>query len=946
MAEFRGYLYAATGRDMILRSTNGAPGSFQKIRVTKNNTKYYTPNPTEKDGEGDYTTQIYCLCPYAAPGKEAVLYAGTNLNGAVYQTTDGENWRDAFSTGEDRIHALCEFKSRLYAGTSSQGKVYAYDGTQWNNVGSLSEVAVTCFGEFKGRLYAGTYPSGLIFSTPDGFTWEEMIATGQNFVQCFKEFKGALYAGTSSPKGVRIVKTENGRDWVTVYESSRELNLYCLEIFENTLYAGTGNSGRILKSQDGKEWVTAYAGDMEGIRAFTVFGDYLFAATENKGALLRSTFDMARIPEITDLKAERLTSSSALLTWTTDISATSEVHYGEKGLAADLRRVITDKNMTLRHRIHLTDLKAETEYEFKAASCYRTSSLSVSESSTFITAPVMPPSITSPTHPKQDKWEKQANIEIQLHPETHLSGYYHLMDQSPNTVPAPPAAAYTEERRVALPSASQGTWYFHVVGVDEAGNIGTRASHYRINLDTQAAPPPKVTSSTHPEQDKWFADPTPVISWEAPEDLSGVRGYFIKTDHEPTTVPGPGNGDFTSDTRQTLGPLEDGVWYIHVATQDEAGNVGVEAAHYPVKIDTKALAPTLSSHSHPQQEQWYPTNKVEMTIAQPHDLSGVDGYYYCIDREPQTLPDPETATWTYRGTISFTELKDGVWFVHVRTKDKAGNLSPQAAHYKVCLDTLALPPKVTSASHGETERWYRDRRVVIEWEDPFEHSGIEGYYYNIDRKADTVPNDKTSLFTTQRSVSFEVTDDGLWYFHINTKDKAGNVDWKAVHYPIHVDTEVAKPFITSSSHPDAEQWYSKPRVYFKLVAPDDLSGVTGFYYVFSENFKAVPDPKTAIFTDQNELILDIPRDGVHTLSVICQDAAGNTGKDPAVYTVRLDTAGGASGAFFSQPFQPGQVVFRQTGGTDLERPAPTFLASRVITWFPTRKKPGRPITLT
>ena len=320
--------------------------------------------------------------------------------------------------------------------------------------------------------------------------------------------------------------------------------------------------------------------------------------------------------------------------------------------------------------------------------------------------------------------------------------------------------------------------------------------------------------------------------------------------------------------------------------------MGVEAAHLALKIDTKALAPALSSTTHPQQEQWYPVNQVEILIQPPSDLSGVEGYYYLLDREPLTLPQPDSALYTLKPQLLFKELADGIWYVHARTKDLAGNLSPQAAHYKICLDTLASPPKVASSTHGETARWYRNRRVEIQWEDPFDHSGIEGYYYNIDRKADTVPNDQNSLFTTQRFVSFEVTDDGLWYFHITTKDKAGNVDWKAVHYPVHVDSEVARPFITSETHPDPEQWTSTPKALFKLTAPDDLSGVTGFFYLFGEDPKPLPEPEKAVFTDKNELALEIPHDGVFTLAVVAQDAAGNVGKDPALYRVRLDTSAG------------------------------------------------------
>ena len=86
---------------------------------------------------------------------------------------------------------------------------------------------------------------------------------------------------------------------------------------------------------------------------------------------------------------------------------------------------------------------------------------------------------------------------------------------------------------------------------------------------------------------------------------------------------------------------------------------------------------------------------------------------------------------------------------HARTKDRAGNLSPQAGHFKVAIDTLAAPPKVSSPTHSEDGRWYKDRRVAVQWEDPFDHSGVEGFYYNIDRKSDTIPNDKNSLFTNR-----------------------------------------------------------------------------------------------------------------------------------------------------------------------------------------------------
>ena len=235
---------------------------------------------------------------------------------------------------------------------------------------------------------------------------------------------------------------------------------------------------------------------------------------------------MARIPVLSELKVEKLSSSTALLTWTTDISATSEVHYGEKKNSTDLRKVVTDKGLELRHRVHLTDLKAETEYEFKAVSAYRSSSLSVTETSQFKTPPVAPPALSSPTHPGAGPVGKKREPRDLVNPSQSLAGFYYLLNHYPGTIPAPPEASYTEEKRVAQDSLAQGNWYFHAVGVDEAGNIGTQASHYRLQIDTEAAPPLELKSSTHPDPDQWVANPNSGGFVENPRGSFGGKGFL------------------------------------------------------------------------------------------------------------------------------------------------------------------------------------------------------------------------------------------------------------------------------------------------------------------------------------------------------------------------------------------------------------------------------------
>ncbi|HET9870681.1 MAG TPA: hypothetical protein VFR02_09330, partial [bacterium] len=387
----------------------------------------------------------------------------------------------------------------------------------------------------------------------------------------------------------------------------------------------------------------------------------------------------------------------------------------------------------------------------------------------------------------------------------------------------------------------------------------------------------------------WTPNPTPVLSWEPPEDLSGVKGYFVKVDREPGTLPGPTVGDFTEATRLTLGPLEDGLWYAHVSTQDKAGNLGQQAAHYALRIDTQALPPGIASPSHPKPGEWYRSKDLQVELTEPHELSGVEGYYFTLDQDPTALPNPDGSQWTTKARFTVHDVEDGAWFLHVRTKDQAGNLSNQASHFKVCVDTTAQPPLLSSPSHPEPQRWYAQRKVRLQWEDPLDHSGVEGYFFLLDKRPDTLPIRQNATFTDKREIVLEVSDDGQWYFHLATQDKAGNLDAKGAHYSLKVDTTAGTPLIRSVSHPDEGRWYAKTRVSFKFHPPADPSGITGYYYTFSEDEKALPDPKTSAFTDQTELELDAPRDGVHVLSLICQDAAGNVSAQPARCRVKVDT---------------------------------------------------------
>ena len=99
------------------------------------------------------------------------------------------------------------------------------------------------------------------------------------------------------------------------------------------------------------------------------------------------------------------------------------------------------------------------------------------------------------------------------------------------------------------------------------------------------APSPKapakidISSSTHPDENKWYSGSTVKFSWELARDITGVSILF---DQEPASDPGP-LSDGLFDTK-TYTSISDGIWYLHLKLRNEYGWGTIE--HFRVQIDT------------------------------------------------------------------------------------------------------------------------------------------------------------------------------------------------------------------------------------------------------------------------------------------------------------------------------------------------------------------------
>jgi len=886
--EFNGYLYASTNKDTVIRTSTGDIGAWELISISNIFSPYFNPpvghtKSFEDEQLGDYTPQVYCLKAFNDLGTPK-LFCGTNANGGIYETLDGKTWSLSFNSGEARVHCLEIFKGRLFAGTSTEGKIYSYNGTHWVISLNTSELAATTFGLFRDYLYAGTYPNGVIYRTADGVNWQKVFDTNQSFVNDFFVFKNRLFCSTSKSTGGLIFMSEDGINWVENFFSEKDINFFKFASFSNSLYVGSGDSGRIFKTTDGKKWEVAFQTDEEDVRILKVFNGYLYFGSSPRGRIFRTTISNVPPPKVMDVRIDEITSHSAVINWTTDKEANTIIEYG-----TDLNYGFTviKEEKSIIHKLTLTNLKALTKYHFRLLPYTDIGSFSgVADDWTFTTTAAVTPVLTSRTHPSQDEWYNKNEVDIYwgIHPE--IKNYLYVIDKNPDTKPDPAKCEVTTSDSVLIKGLEDGIWYFHLLIEDKAGNISPTVSHYRIKIDTVALPP-KVTSPTHPDSERWY-NTAPVFTWEEPEDMSGIAGYYYLIDELPNTVPNEKIAQWTEEKNVKLGMLEDGTKYFHIISKDKAGNIGTRATHYKFNIDTQALNPIINSRTHPDQLSWYNNTDITIHISKPHDLSGIDGFYYLVNRIPDYEPSETELIFTEQTDIEIKEKTDGTWYIHVKSKDLAGNISRGTSHFRFNIDTQALPPNISSITHPDPQRWYNIKRAQFKISPADDLSGIAGYFYVIDNNEKTIPDEKSSW--TDKDIIFSGDlKDGTWYLHVISKDKAGNTGRQASHFMFNIDTVAKPPFVYSTTHKDQEAWYKNPIPQIQWDTPEDMSGIEGYYYTVDQKHSTIPLKDSSEWTVANQITLPQLQDGIWYFHIIAKDNAGNIGPEASHFKIKIDT---------------------------------------------------------
>jgi hypothetical protein len=157
-----------------------------------------------------------------------------------------------------------------------------------------------------------------------------------------------------------------------------------------------------------------------------------------------------------------------------------------------------------------------------------------------------------------------------------------------------------------------------------------------------------------------------------------------------------------------------------------------------------------------------------------NDISGVESYAWVIDDAKDTNPD--FYNLNARATqITVPGLNGGAYYLHIKYRDKAGNVSP-VTHYPFVVDSVPPSrPIITSPTHDNGIPDSR-QEVVLRFNSA-DDSGIATYRYAFAEKLPRVFADTTS----STELTFNDVPPGKYVFAVEAVDLGGNVSERAFY---------------------------------------------------------------------------------------------------------------------------------------------------------------------
>ncbi|MFH1459663.1 MAG: PQQ-binding-like beta-propeller repeat protein [Candidatus Omnitrophota bacterium] len=293
-------------------------------------------------------------------------------------------------------------------------------------------------------------------------------------------------------------------------------------------------------------------------------------------------------------------------------------------------------------------------------------------------------------------------------------------------------------------------------------------------------------------------DNTVSVNWSpATDPESGVDGYSVLWDTNPTTLPNTTKDIEQTQTTVTSTALSDGtVHYFHIRSVDNVGNWSSTAAHLgPFYIDTQgpASASIYQITELAGQDYLYVTGNTIYYSGNAYSAFNV--YVSATDtgsglkqaQFPTTISaggiDSTVDTGAYQFIYTYVVSAAGATYnnTNVIVYDNAGNSAN--VPFNLMLDNTppALVSNLTSSTHtvGISSS---DNDITFTWSDVSDaQSGVAGYSFTVDTSSSTLPPKYRNINTGVQSYAANDLLSGNHYAHIRPVDRVGNWTAQATH---------------------------------------------------------------------------------------------------------------------------------------------------------------------
>ncbi|TAL68541.1 MAG: T9SS type A sorting domain-containing protein [Bacteroidetes bacterium] len=158
---------------------------------------------------------------------------------------------------------------------------------QWNQCNGPYGGNVRTLAINGSNIYAGIYDGGGIFlSTNNGANWTAVNSGLTNLeVRCLAIDNNNIFAGSSG--GGIFLSTNNGTSWASVNIGLTDLDVQCLAIIDSNIFAGTSSGGIFLSTNNGVNWTAINSGlTYQNVQCLVISGSNIFAGTWGGGVFL------------------------------------------------------------------------------------------------------------------------------------------------------------------------------------------------------------------------------------------------------------------------------------------------------------------------------------------------------------------------------------------------------------------------------------------------------------------------------------------------------------------------------------------------------------------------------------------------------------------------------------------------------------------------------------